>query len=152
VTGAILLPWKRGAGVYLTSEPTRSAVPLPTALRRLLIVDDDAALRENLAEVFVAHDFDVLEAESGCGALEILARGVRPDVVLLDYRLPDLNGGDVFHRMTSEAPAPPTILMTADARAAQLAAQHGIPHSLRKPFDTASLVTLVSALATRSES
>jgi CheY-like chemotaxis protein len=129
---------------------TSSGLRASAAGKQLLIVEDDAPLRENLIEVFVLQGFEVAAAEDGEGALELFGRGAPPDVMLLDYALPDLNGGEIYERMKAAARVPPTILLTADVRAAELAAHHGMPFSVRKPFDTAALITLVVAVVTRS--
>ncbi len=62
---------------------------------RVLVVDDNAALRENLAECLEGEGFEVFLAEDGPTALETLEREPRPDVVLLDLLLPGVGGREV---------------------------------------------------------
>jgi CheY-like chemotaxis protein len=59
---------------------------------KVLVVDDNAALRENLAEVLEGEGFQVAEAPNGTVALERLSAGPVPDVVVLDLVMPGLDG------------------------------------------------------------
>ncbi len=59
---------------------------------RVLVVDDDEALRENLAECLQAEGHEVTQAFDGADALELLALQGRPDVVVLDLLMPRLDG------------------------------------------------------------
>jgi len=71
---------------------TSTAMDRPVTNRRLLLVDDDKALRQSLAErLRLAKSFDCREAETGRGALDIAVKE-RFDAVLLDIGLPDMDG------------------------------------------------------------
>lgn len=83
----------------------------------ILIVDDDDAFREGLAETLTDLGHRVVEAASGKAALQRLGDGLVPDCVFLDFRLPDLNGLDVLERLHA-APALkaiPVVMLTAYA-------------------------------------
>ena len=74
---------------------TSAAMDRPATNRRALLVDDDKALRQSLAEQLrLVESFDCREAETGRGALDIAAKE-RFDVVLLDIGLPDMDGREV---------------------------------------------------------
>ena len=74
---------------------TSAAMDRPATNRRLLLVDDDKALRQSLAEQLrLVESFDCREAETGRGALDIATKE-RFDVVLLDISLPDMDGREV---------------------------------------------------------
>ncbi|MGZ6548471.1 MAG: LytR/AlgR family response regulator transcription factor [Actinomycetota bacterium] len=84
---------------------------------RVLIVDDHAGFRARAREMLQGDGLNVVgEAIDGVSAIEAV-RALRPDLVLLDVRLPDLNGFDVAEKIAS-IDAPPAIVMTSshDAR------------------------------------
>lgn len=62
---------------------------------RVVVVDDNEALRENLVECLVAEGHQVEQARDGHDALDLLARTAPPDVVLLDLMMPGLGGREV---------------------------------------------------------
>jgi len=81
-------------------------------VRTLLIVDDHPAFRESAAAMFSAHGFTVVgTAEDGTHALEAAHR-LRPDIVLLDVQLPDIDGFVVARALATQAD-PPCIVMTS---------------------------------------
>ena len=79
---------------------------------KILIVDDEALARDRLSQILVDSDeHDVVgEAENGAQALEI-ARESAPDVVLLDIRMPGMNGIETAHHLNSFE-SPPAIIFT----------------------------------------
>ena len=80
--------------------------------KRILLVDDDDALRASLAEQLELHDeFATSQASSGAAALEI-ARGEHFDLVLLDIGLPDLDGREVCRTMRETGLRAPIIMVT----------------------------------------
>jgi DNA-binding NarL/FixJ family response regulator len=86
--------------------------------RTLLIVDDHPSFRTTARALLEAEGFDVVgEAEDGAGALEA-ARRLRPEVVLLDIQLPDIDGFEVAERLTADG-RPPTIVLTSSRDAAE---------------------------------
>ena len=72
------------------------------ACRRVLLVDDDGALTELLAEFLELQGIDVVAVSSGEAALEALAREPVPDIVLLDIKMPGISGEEVLRRMKAE--------------------------------------------------
>jgi signal transduction histidine kinase len=93
-------------------RPALSAVS-PAGRARILHVDDNEATRYVVTRVLREAGFDVLEAGTGRGALEALAR--RPDLVILDVRLPDLSGFDVCRRIKADPQTRhvPVLILTA---------------------------------------
>jgi len=81
--------------------------------RKLLLVDDDQALRQSLAEQ-LASEFDTVQADSGAGALAA-AQGERFDAILLDVGLPDMDGRDVCRKLREAGITVPVIMLTAAA-------------------------------------
>jgi CheY-like chemotaxis protein/anti-sigma regulatory factor (Ser/Thr protein kinase) len=120
--------------------------------RRILIVDDDRALRLGLAGLLGEAGHVVEEAEDGARALRRLSDGA-VDVVLLDVSLPDMSGLDVLAQVRA-APSPPlVVMMTADDTPETLlqAIRQQATRYLRKPFAPATIVDVVDdALASAS--
>ena len=101
----------------------------------VLIVDDHPSFRSSARALLEAEGFRVVgEAEDGAGALAG-ARELRPDLVLLDVQLPDLDGFDVAARLTANGGAPEVILVSSrdrddlGARVARSGASGFIPKS-----------------------
>jgi DNA-binding NarL/FixJ family response regulator len=79
----------------------------------LLIVDDHPSFRASARELLEAEGFDVVgEAEDGASALEAIDR-LRPDVVLLDVQLPDMNGFDVATKVTANGSGSAIVLVSS---------------------------------------
>jgi DNA-binding NarL/FixJ family response regulator len=84
--------------------------------RTVLIVDDHDGFRSFARTLLETDGFEVIgEASDGASALEA-ARALRPDLVLLDVQLPDLDGFDVAQQLADEGEAPAVVLVsTRDA-------------------------------------
>ena len=80
--------------------------------KKLLIVDDDQDLRGAIAEQLQAEGFEVVEAPTGGDGVR-LAREAKPDVILLDVDLPDMDGRDACKRMREDGVSTPVIMLTA---------------------------------------
>jgi DNA-binding NtrC family response regulator len=119
----------------------------------VLIVDDDAALRAALAEALRDLGFDPFGAASGPEALATLEqRSV--DAVLLDLRLPGMDGLEILRRIRTTSPAPSVAILTAHATAGNTieAMRLGAFDHLTKPIGRADLARVVShMLASRTE-
>ncbi len=109
----------------------------------ILVVDDEPLIRWSLRERLTAAGYKVLEAETGSQALEHAADAV--DLVLLDYRLPDLDGVTVLKRLKEVDPDILVILMTAysSIETAVEAVKLGAYHYVNKPFNLDELLLLV---------
>ena len=80
---------------------------------RILLVDDDELFRESLALNLVDAGFAVSEADSGAAALALLKAGPAPDLVLLDWKMPGMNGIELLRRMREDGVGLPVIFLTA---------------------------------------
>ena len=126
---------------------TFSPVPAKNpAVAHVLVVDDEPLIRWSLAETLSDRGHTVTEAGDGKEALRVVTLAAnRPDVVLLDYRLPDSNDLSLFAAIKRELPEVPIILMTAygspEITAGALAL--GAYRVVNKPFEVQDLVTLV---------
>jgi two-component system response regulator (stage 0 sporulation protein F) len=102
----------------------------------MLIVDDEAPVREVLRDYFVEQGYTVVDAADGEAALAVFARE-RPDVVLLDVRMPGLDGLQVLKRLRESDPDVAVIMVTAndDAAVARETLSVGAFDYVAKPFD-----------------
>jgi DNA-binding NtrC family response regulator len=80
-------------------------------MNKLLVIDDERNVRFSIADLFFDSDVEVREAESGPRGLEIVAHW-NPDVILLDLRLGEESGLDVFQKIRAIDPKALVVLMT----------------------------------------
>jgi two-component system, cell cycle response regulator DivK len=114
----------------------------------VLVVDDARDNREGYAEYLRYRGFRTLEAETGLDALD-LARRHRPDVIVLDIRLPDIDGTEVSRRLRAEGFEHTTIIALSACvgpPAAGAAIESGCDAFLAKPCLPDSLVTEIYRL------
>jgi two-component system response regulator AtoC len=109
-------------------------------MQRILIADDDPAIRDVLKDLLEDEGFDVVEADSGASVLNALtaSNGDRPGLVMMDIRLPDQSGLDVLREAQSgQGEGLPVIMMTAfgTSNVAIEAMRLGAYDYITKPFD-----------------
>lgn len=107
----------------------------------VLVVDDEPDVRLLARVVLSSAGHDVAECSDGASAIVRLAQLPRPDVVLLDVRMPGLTGWDVLDRLGADAP--PVLLLTADSAALE---RDGHDHVLAKPYRPHELLAAVDKL------
>jgi two-component system response regulator AtoC len=117
----------------------------PHALR-VLIVDDEPLIRWSLAETLADRGHLVTEAADAAETRLAIAHTPAPDVVLLDFRLPDSNDLELLRRIRHDAPHTQVILMTAHGtpEMANAALALGAYRVVSKPFAVQELAALVS--------
>jgi two-component system, NtrC family, response regulator AtoC len=110
----------------------------------VLVVDDERLIRWSLTKRLRSEGYEVLEAETGEDALERITEGV--DLVLLDYKLPDIDGVTVLRKIKEADQDILVILLTAYAtvETAVEAMKIGAYHFTNKPFDLDELVATVA--------
>ncbi len=121
--------------------------------RRILIVDDDAALRQSLAEQLERHaEFASVECGTAAAALDIVGRE-RFDAVLLDIGLPDMDGRDLCRAMRRAAVTAPIVMLTAaDSEADTVfGLDAGANDYVTKPFRLSVLLARLRAHLRQSE-
>ncbi|HLJ61374.1 MAG TPA: response regulator [bacterium] len=112
---------------------------------RVLVVDDEEALRRLLRATLAARGYRVFEASSGQGAL-VTAGAVHSDLVILDLGLPDLDGLDVIRRLREWSSTPIVVLSVRDRDDDKVAAlDAGADDYLTKPFSTLELLARMRA-------
>ncbi len=114
---------------------------------RVLIVDDERAVRATLADVLRAAGYNVSVARSGFEAIEIAA-ALAVDVILLDVYMPSMDGWTTLERLRTTRPAA-VVVMTSGRNHADLAAICGTAF-LEKPYRRSALLREI-ALATGDE-
>jgi DNA-binding response OmpR family regulator len=129
-------------------------VPASGTARRVLVIDDERAIRLLCRVNLAASGMEVLEAADGRAGLD-LARNERPDLVLLDVMMPDVDGWTVARELAAdeETREIPVVFLTARAEAAdrRLGEQLGGVGYLVKPFDPVSIGDVVEDVLTRIE-
>ena len=115
---------------------------------RILLVDDDPALRTLLRTTFEVADVAVVEAEDAVAARRKIRRA-RPDVIVLDINMPGTTGLELCTELKS-APATrdiPIVLLTGSERGAEAAKKAGANAFVRKPFSPLELLSVAERLA-----
>ena len=120
---------------------------------RILVVDDELLIRWSLGEALTAAGYAVVEGRDAAEARQAIRdQDHKPDVVVLDYRLPDSNDLGLLTTIRNEAPTVPVILMTAygTAEVVKGALDLGAYRVVSKPFEVHDMASLVTeALAAR---
>lgn len=107
---------------------------------QVLVVDDDAQIRRFLRTVLTAHGFWVEDAATGTQALRATA-GVRPDLIILDLGLPDMDGKEVISRVREWSQTPILILSVREREEEKIAAlDAGADDYVTKPFSAGELL------------
>jgi DNA-binding response OmpR family regulator len=124
----------------------RGVIPV----KRVLVVEDEAIFADNVRVYLERHDYCVRVANDGRSAIS-LAPAFEPDVLLLDYRLPDMTGLDVFDAVCSNRILP-SILTTSlpSDDVYRGAAERNIRNLLLKPFPLAELAAMLRVLTGRA--
>ncbi|MBM3320250.1 MAG: response regulator transcription factor [Candidatus Eisenbacteria bacterium] len=118
---------------------------------KILVVDDDLELLSLIAFALRQTGYLVVEASEGASALAAFANE-QPDLVVLDYNLPRMNGLEVLKRMRAEESRVPIMMLTvrSDEEDQVEALDHGADDYLTKPFSPRTLLARVRALLRRS--
>lgn len=117
--------------------------------KRVLVIDDDLPLRGMLAAALRQHGFQVLLAGDG-GEGHRALKLHKPDVILLDLAMPEVNGWDFLQRLqeTGQLGKIPIIVVSAHLRVdPQAVLQMGVSAILPKPFNLAELIDLIEHLS-----
>ena len=119
---------------------------------RLVVVDDDASIRELLVAALRFAGFAVHDAANGRAAAELI-RAQRPDLIVLDVMLPDINGFEFTAKMRAAGIKTPVVFLTArgDPADAVRGLTAGGDDYLTKPFSLEELVARIRAVLRRSD-
>jgi CheY-like chemotaxis protein len=118
----------------------------PHRRNHILVVEDDRDLRESLIEALEAAGYSVASAQDGRHALFYLRTSKRPDLILLDLQMPNMNGIE-FRReqlKSAELAAIPVAVLTADPDGREKTAALETAGFLRKPLSMPQLFELIA--------
>ena len=140
----IYLPRTQNQAGGAAPQPRIMSVNGSADVKRILLVDDDADVREVTATTLRELGYIVHEAGSGGAALEALDRRPEPDLVLVDFAMPGMNGADLARRVRSIRPTLPILFITGFADRTAMA---GVSESqiIGKPFHAEDLAGKVRA-------
>lgn len=112
----------------------------------VLVVDDNKTAREILRDLLLSYDFSVVTASSGAAALEMFeSSNARIDLVLLDWKMPNMDGVETAKRLAALPSCPPIILVTAYSQEDANHAAQNIPLKgiLTKPISPSTLIDAI---------
>ncbi len=119
-------------------------------LPRILIVDDELPIQRFLKAALDTGEFSLHQAENGHGALAA-AVALRPDIILLDLGLPDMDGVEVIERIREWSPVPIIVLSVREREDDKVKALNaGADDYLTKPFGVGELLARIRAALRRS--
>jgi len=120
--------------------------------QKILIIDDEWTIQLALQARLSAHGFSVQLASDGPSGL-LAAQQYRPDVILLDLRMPDMDGFEVLRRLRSapETSSIPVIILTANIQDSvkQQARSAGAARFLTKPFESKDIINAILAATSK---
>ena len=140
-------------GGELLAEPDALVLRLPVRAHpakkgtaggdRVLVVDDDEAIARMLAEYLTEHGLSADWAGGGRAALDKIQGGPTPDALVLDLRMPDLDGREVLSQVRRQGLDPRVVLLSADREVATAARELRADGFVEKPFAPENLLAAV---------
>ena len=119
-------------------------------MNKILLADDDAAIRQMLGQVLISEQYDVTFATTGREAAAQFITDL-PDLVLLDLNMPDRDGWDAFNLMYQTHPSVPVIIITAMSGQYRRAVDLGVDALMEKPLDIPLLLEVIRDYLAESE-
>jgi DNA-binding NtrC family response regulator len=123
--------------------------------RRILVIDDDLAIRVLLQAVLKRMKFEVALAEDGAAGLEMMQRDAPYDLILLDLMMPRLNGYEFIEQVSRHHPEnrPHIVVFTAAGkRGVDKIPADAVCNSILKPFDLDTFVDIIADCLNRAHS
>jgi len=118
--------------------------------KQILLADDDESVRKMIARVLESAGFQVVNAGTGSEAVVRFCSS-RPDLVLLDLRMPDQDGWETFEQINRRDQRVPIVVITAWPNQQEQAAARGIDALMEKPLDMALLLATIQKFLTETE-
>ena len=110
----------------------------PNNLPTVFVVEDDADIARGL-RYMLSNAYEIRTAPGSREALEALGRGL-PDLLLVDYRLPDMNGIEFMHELRARGARLPAIMLSAYGNRREESLEAGFAAFIQKPWDNRELV------------
>jgi PAS domain S-box-containing protein len=127
----------------LAEAVAERAAPVVSGRRTVLLVDDEVLVRASTADMLAEFGLNVVEAQSAQEALDLLAGGVAPDLIVTDHMMPGMTGAELAEHVGRERPDMPVLLISGYSDLA------GIPTAvprLAKPFRQRDLATSIASV------
>lgn len=117
----------------------------PHQKRKILVVDDDRDVLDVLEEVLRYADFNVRKSQDGQDIFLVIGE-FKPDLVLMDYSLAGVNGGEVCQQIKTngQTSSLPVILISAYPRARNSFGNYGCDAFIAKPFNMTDLISRIN--------
>src|SRR5450432_3284488 len=124
-------------------------------MKKILVIEDNEEVRDNIAEILELSDFEVLQAGDGKAGVA-LALKESPDLIICDIMMPELDGYGVLHLLSKhkETYGVPFIFLTAKSEKTDLrkGMEMGADDYITKPFDGTELLNAVEIRLKKTES
>ncbi len=122
---------------------------------RIMIVDDSPTIRKVVASILERHDYETIDAKDGVHAMQVLAEHGKPDLMLVDFVMPRMNGYQLCMsvREKAEFSDVPVVLMSAkgDRIRGKFVQQTGALDAITKPFDARGLLAVIESALEKKE-
>lgn len=119
--------------------------------RKIIVADDEPALRELVADYFEAEGYDVLQADDGDVAISLLEKNTDTDAIIMDVMMPELDGWSASKKIREFSSVPILMLTARSQEFDQLMGfESGADDYVTKPFSLAVLEKRIDALIKRS--
>src|SRR5438034_10537974 len=120
--------------------------------KTIMVVEDNAIAREGLGVILRRHGFNVIAFENGLDALNHIATGMAPDLILLDMLMPVLDGWHFLQRLKGlPVGSAPVVVTTGTILTREWAAQNGCAGFLKKPIEEDELLDEINRLLAAPE-
>lgn len=150
----MVIQWTAGAPEGKAARPSSAVRPHARGDGQsdtVLVVDDDASILDTVSAILSGEGYDVVSVTSGQEALESVARK-QPAVILLDMRMPVMDGWAVARALHAQGINVPIVVMTAAESARRWADEVGAEGYLAKPFGLDELLAAVGRFRGPGES
>ncbi|MBO3458000.1 response regulator [Aetokthonos hydrillicola Thurmond2011] len=115
-----------------------------SAKNKVIIADDEPTYRRCITFILEHEGWEVTEAQNGREAIEMVLKE-RPNVLILDYQMPELTGAEVYRYLQLHKIKLPVILVSSNNNLEELASHLGITYYLRKPFDLPEFLKTINS-------
>jgi PAS domain S-box-containing protein len=147
-TVKVFLPRVTAPERSLSVPDHERSTPRDDASHTVLLVDDDHAVRDVTAQMLANLGYAVVQAEGGRMALQLLEEGLAVDLLLADFAMPGMNGGELARAVVSRYPQLPVVFITGYAELGELGM--GSSTVVQKPFREEQLARKLSMVLKES--